>query len=191
MCVRITEEISNCTNNWLRFKSKAPEKGHTHTQMAHDPNSFMKGFASPKLGWMHEMFTMVQLVKEMSWDVNRQPHFVKTGATKFAGRTYKNMRASNGQYHDFDSLVEPPLLPFFCRCRAARQSTLFGSDHSDHSGPRRLIFIRQLLQQLCGKPNAGCESIRIHSTCREISWDARHGECGCQVCCELENEPLK
>ena len=60
----------------------------THTQMAHDPNRFMKGFAFVRESWRGCMRCSPWLAKEMSTD----SPIVKTGARKIAGRTWGPVR---------------------------------------------------------------------------------------------------
>ena len=166
----------------IAVQVKSSEKGtHTHTQMAHDPNRFMKGFAFVRESWRGCMRCSPWLAKEMSTD----SPIVKTGARKIAGRTWGPVRR----------FLTRALFSLPCCLRSA-DVTLRGISH--RSAATTLITLDLDGWFSSGGCSKSCvesqmqdanpfESIRIIRIIRHvmrfqgISWDARHGECGCQV----------
>jgi hypothetical protein len=153
----------------------------THTQMAHDPNRFMKGFAFVRESWRGCMRCSPWLAKEMSTD----SPIVKTGARKIAGRTWGPVRR----------FLTRALFSLPCCLRSA-DVTLRGISHRSaaptlitldldgwfSSGGCSKSYVESQMQD--ANP---FESIRIIRFIRHVmrfqgsSWDARHGEGGCQV----------
>lgn len=154
----------------IAVQVKSSEKG-THTQMAHDPNRFMKGFAFVRESWRGCMRCSPWLAKEMSTD----SPIVKTGARKIAGRTWGPVRR----------FLTRALFSLPCCLRSA-DVTLRGISH--RSAATTLITLDLDGWFSSGGCSKSCvesqmqdanpfESIRIHSnhsnhsTCHEISRD--------------------